>query len=174
MDLLTFPALAGPVLIEAVRFLFDRTGAVLDRRAGRTPLEEPEEVLGHPEPLRVRPQELTDDRVDRLSQAHGALQVYLSRPDFLQGDDADLRELLGMLRRDLEEIYGRGLPFGLEEQRPNPGVNVAQRATFVQNRQVGVRAGRIAGGAGVRVEQDAGVIGESGEQVGIEVEGTIG
>lgn len=174
MDLLTFPALAGPVLVETVRFLFDRAGAVLDRRSGRVPVEEPEQVSGHAEPLRVRPEELTDARSDRLSQAHGALRVYLSRPDFLQGDDADLRELLGTLRRDLEEIYGRGLPFGEERDRPAPGVSVSQRATFVGNRQVGARARDIAAGAGLRVEQDAGIIGESGEQVGVEVDGTIG
>lgn len=174
MDLLAFPALAGPVLVETVKFLFDRAGAVLDRRTGRVPLEEPEQVPGHAEPLRIRPQELTDIRIDRLSQAQGALRVYLSRPDFLQGDDADLRELLGTLRRDLEEIYGRGLPFGEEEQRPNPGVGVSQRAAFVANRQIGVRSRGIAPGAGVQVVQDAGIIGESGEQVGVEVEGTIG
>ena len=37
MDPLAFPVLAGTLLTEAVRFLFDLASAVLDRRAGRVP-----------------------------------------------------------------------------------------------------------------------------------------
>lgn len=112
MDPLSFPVLAGTMLTEAVKFLFDRAGAVLDRRAGRVPVEEPEQVAGRSAALQVRAAELTDARVERLSQAQGALRVYLSRPNLLQGDDDDLRDLLAQLRRDLEEVYGCGLPFG--------------------------------------------------------------
>lgn len=175
MDPFAFPVLAGTVLTEAVRFLFDRASAVLDRRAGRLPVEEPEQVPGQPQPLLVRGPALTDERVVRITGAHGALRVYLSRPEFLQGDDHELREVLGGLRRDLEEVYGRRLPFGDESEADRPGVEVCQQADFLKGKQVGMRVGGdITERGRGRVEQKAGTIEEAGEQVGIEVEGNIG
>ncbi|CAL9552398.1 hypothetical protein [Streptomyces sp. enrichment culture] len=175
MDPLAFPVLAGTLLTEAVRFLFDRASAVLDRRAGRVPVEEPEQVPGQTQPLRVMAPALTDERVARITGAHGALRVYLSRPEFLQGDDTELRNVLGRLRRDLEEVYGRRLPFGDEQEKDRPGVEVSQRADSLHGRQVGVRVGGdVTEGGRARVDQNAGTIEETGEQVGIEVEGSIG
>ncbi|WP_234392713.1 hypothetical protein [Streptomyces sp. XY152] len=128
-----------------------------------------------PQPLLVRAPALTDERVARITGAHGALRVYLSRPEFLQGDDKELRELLGRLRRDLEEVYGRRLPFGDEKESDRPGVAVSQRADSLRGKQVGMRVGGdITERARARVDQEAGTIEEAGEQVGIEVEGTIG
>lgn len=175
MDPLAFPVLAGTLLTEAVRFLFDRASAVLDRRAGRVSVEEPEQVPGQPQPLLVRAPALTDERVARITGAHGALRVYLSRPEFLHSDDNDLRELLGRLRRDLEEVYGRRLPFGDEKETDRPGVEVSQQADSLRGKQVGMRVrGDITERGQARVDQKAGTIEETGEQVGIDVEGTIG
>ncbi|MFG3197995.1 hypothetical protein ACGFYT_17840 [Streptomyces sp. NPDC048208] len=175
MDPLAFPVLAGTLLTEAVKFLFDRASAVLDRRAGRVPVEEPEQVSGQTQPLMVRTPALTDERVARITGAHGALRVYLSRPEFLLGDDTQLREVLGRLRRDLEEVYGRRLPFGDEKDTDRPGVEVHQRADSLRGKQVGTRVGGdITERGRVHVNQDAGTVEETGEQVGIEVEGTIG
>ncbi|MEU3995614.1 hypothetical protein AB0E76_07290 [Streptomyces fungicidicus] len=175
MDALAFPVLAGTLLTEAVRFLFDRAGAVLDRRAGRVPVEEPEQVSGRTQPLLVRAPALTDERVARITEAHGALRVYLSRPEFLQGDDTELRKLLGRVRRDLEEVYGRRLPFGDEREGDRPGVEVSQRADSLHGKQVGMRVGGdITERGQARVDQEARTIEETGEQVGIEVEGSIG
>ncbi|MEU5646401.1 hypothetical protein AB0H26_43545 [Streptomyces milbemycinicus] len=175
MDPLAFPVLAGTLLTEAVRFLFDRASAVLDRRAGRVPVAEPEQVPGQTQPLLVRAPALTDERVARITGAHGALRVYLSRPEFLRSDDIELRELLGRLRRDLEEAYGRRLPFGDETEADRPGVEVSQRADSLHGKQVGMRVGSgITERGRARVNQEAGTIEETGEQVGIEVEGTIG
>ncbi|MCX4823196.1 hypothetical protein OG883_25570 [Streptomyces sp. NBC_01142] len=174
MDPLAFPVLAGTVLTEAVKFLFERAGAVLDRRAGRVTAEEREQVPGQTQPLLARPTELTEERVARITGAHAALRVYLSRPEFLQGEDTDLRELLGRLRRDLEEVYGRRLPFGEESKEDRPGVEISQRTETLQGKQVGMRVGGITERGRARVEQDTGVIEETGEQVGIEIEGTIG
>ncbi|MGW1792387.1 hypothetical protein ACWCO0_28160 [Streptomyces tubercidicus] len=173
MDPLSFPVLAGTMLTEAVKFLFDRAGAVLDRRAGRVPVEEPEQVAGRSAALQVRAAELTDARVERLSQAQGALRVYLSRPNLLQGDDDDLRDLLAQLRRDLEEVYGCGLPFG-DEERPRPGAEVSQHADEVSGQQVGIRAQSMTANARARVVQTAKTITETGEQVGLHIDGSIG
>ncbi|MCT9138289.1 hypothetical protein [Streptomyces violarus] len=173
MDPLAFPVLAGAVLTEAVRFLFDRASAVLDRRAGRVPVEEPERVAGRQESLQVRATELTDARTERIGQAQGALRVYLSRPDLLQGDDEGLRDLLGQLRRDLEEVYGCGLPFG-DEQRPQPGAEVSQHADEISGQQVGIRAQGMTDKGRARVVQTAKTITESGEQVGLHFDGPIG
>ncbi|WP_326766119.1 hypothetical protein OG978_17430 [Streptomyces sp. NBC_01591] len=173
MDPLAFPVLAGAVLTEAVKFLFDRASAVLDRRAGRVPVEEPERVAGLPDTLQVRAAELTDARMERISQAQGAVRVYLSRPDLLQGDDEGLRELLGQLRRDLEEAYGRGLPFG-DEQRPRLGAEVSQHADEISGQQVGIRAQGLTDKGRARVVQTAKTITESGEQVGLQFDGPIG
>ncbi|MEU2910336.1 hypothetical protein ACFYM3_24190 [Streptomyces massasporeus] len=173
MDPLAFPVLAGTVFTEAVKFLFDRASAVLDRRAGRVPVEEPESVVGQPSALQVRAGELTDSRVERISQAQGALQVYLSRPGLLQGDDEGLRELLGQLRRDLEVVYGCALPFG-DEHRPRPGAEVTQHADEVSGQQVGIRAQGMTAEGRARVVQTAKTITESGEQVGLHFDGTIG
>ncbi|MGW3660670.1 hypothetical protein ACWD6R_35705 [Streptomyces sp. NPDC005151] len=175
MDPLAFPVLAGTVLTEAVKFLFDRASAVLDRRTGRVPIDEPEQTPGQTQPLLVRAPSLTDERVARITGAHGALRVYLSRPEFLQGDDTELREVLGRLRRDLEEVYGRRLPFGEERNADRPGVEVSQRADSLYGKQVGMRVGGdITERGRARVDQEAVTIEETGEQVGIEVEGTIG
>ncbi|MCG7207261.1 hypothetical protein [Streptomyces arenae] len=175
MDPLAFPVLAGTLLTEAVRFLFDRASAVLDRRTGRVPVEEPEQVPGQAEPLLVRASTLSDERVARLTGGQGALRVYLSRPELLQGDDVELRELLGQLRRDLEEVYGRRLPFGDETEADRPGVEVSQRADDVRGKQVGMRVGGdITDRGRAHVDQEAGTIQETGEQVGIEVQGTLG
>ena len=175
MDALAFPALAGSLLTEAVKFLFDRASAVLDRRAGRVPVEEPEQVAGHTQPLLVRTQALTNERLARITGAHGALRVYLSRPEFLLGDDAELREVLGRLRRDLEEAYGRRLPFGDEKETDRPGVEISQQADFLHGKQIGMRVGGdITERGRAHVDQNAGTIEATGEQVGIEVEGTIG
>ncbi|MEU0166757.1 hypothetical protein ABZ214_15020 [Streptomyces iakyrus] len=173
MDPLAFPVLAGTVFTEAVKFLFDRASAVLDRRAGRVPVEEPESVVGRPSALQVRAGELTDSRVERISQAQGALQVYLSRPGLLQGDDEGLRDLLGQLRRDLEVVYGCALPFG-DEHRPRPGAEVTQHADEVSGQQVGVRAQGMTAEGRARVVQTAKTITETGEQVGLHFDGTIG
>ncbi|WP_328377955.1 hypothetical protein OHB13_19505 [Streptomyces sp. NBC_00440] len=175
MDPLTFPMLAGTALTEAVKFLFDRAGAVLDRRAGRVPVEEPEHVEGQVGPLTVRPAELSSARIERITEARGALQVYLTRPALMQADGPGLRDLLGALRLDLEEIYGRQLPFGDEEERPSrPGVSVTQRAEQLTGSQVGVRAQDISRTGRVRVDQSARVIEAAAEQVGVEIDGTIG
>ncbi|WP_225796314.1 hypothetical protein [Streptomyces aculeolatus] len=174
MDPFAFPVLAGTVLTEAVRFLFDRASAVLDRRAGRLPVEEPEQNLGQPQPLLIRETALTDERIARITGAHGALRVYLSRPELLQGDDNDLRDVLGGLRQDLEEVYGRRLPFGDEAEAARPGVEVYQQADSLKGKQVGIRVGDTTERGRARVDQKAGTIEEAGEQVGIEVEGTIG
>lgn len=173
MDPMAFPALAGTVLTEAVKFLFDRAGAVLDRRAGRVAIDEPECVAGQAELLRVRAAELTDARVERINQAQGALRVYLSRPGLLQGDDEALRNLLSQLRRDLEEVYGCGLPFG-DEQRPRPGAEVSQHADEISGQQVGIRAQGMTAEGRVRVVQTAKTITETGEQVGLHFDGLIG
>ncbi|WP_435843378.1 hypothetical protein [Streptomyces fungicidicus] len=148
---------------------------MLDRRAGRVPVEEPEQVSGRTQPLLVRAPALTDERVARITEAHGALRVYLSRPEFLQGDDTELRKLLGRVRRDLEEVYGRRLPFGDEREGDRPGVEVSQRADSLHGKQVGMRVGGdITERGQARVDQEARTIEETGEQVGIEVEGSIG
>ncbi|MBQ1113483.1 hypothetical protein [Streptomyces sp. C3-3] len=173
MDPLVFPVLAGTVLTEAVRFLFDRASAVLDRRAGRVPIEEPELVAGRSETLQVRAAELTDARVERIMQAQGALRVYQSRPNLLQGDDEELRDLLGHLRRDLEEVYGSALPFG-DEQRPRPGAEVSQHADEISGQQVGIRAQGMTAMGRARVVQTAKTITETGEQVGLHINGSIG
>ncbi|MGV9395131.1 hypothetical protein [Streptomyces sp. NPDC003668] len=148
---------------------------MLDRRAGRVPVGQPEQVPGRAQPLLVSAPALTDERVARITEAHGALRVYLSRPEFLQGDDSELRELLGGLRRDLEEVYGRRLPFGTEREGDRPGVEVSQRADSLHGKQVGMRVGGdITERGQARVDQEAKSIEETGEQVGIEVEGTLG
>ncbi|MGW5527963.1 hypothetical protein [Streptomyces xanthochromogenes] len=174
MDPLTFPMLVGTALTEAVKFLFDRAGAVLDRRAGRVPVEEPEQIDGQIGALTVRPAELSSARIERITEARGALQVYLTRPALLQGDDPGLRDLLGALRLDLEEIYGRQLPFGEEERPARPGVSVTQRAEQLTGHQVGVRAQDISRTGRVRVDQSAKVVEAAAEQVGVEIDGTIG
>ncbi|WP_030898527.1 hypothetical protein [Streptomyces sp. NRRL F-5126] len=175
MDPFAFPVLAGTLLTEAVRFLFDRASAVMDRRAGRVPVEEPEQVPGQTQPLLVMAPKLTDERVARITGAHGALRVYLSRPKYLQGDDTELRRVLGCLRRDLEEVYGRRLPFGDEKEADRPGVEVSQQADSLHGRQVGMRVGGdITERGRARVDQNARTIEETGEQVGIEVDGSIG
>ncbi|MEU1624188.1 hypothetical protein ABZ746_02350 [Streptomyces sp. NPDC020096] len=173
MDPLAFPVLAGTVLTEAVKFLFDRASAVLDRRAGRVPIDEPERVAGRPETLQVHAAELTDGRVERIMQAHGALRVYLSRPALVNGDDEELRDLLGHLRRDLEVVYGRVLPFG-DEQRPQPGAEVSQHADEISGQQVGIRAQGMTAKGRARVVQTAKTITETGEQVGLHFDGPIG
>ncbi|MFG2918024.1 hypothetical protein ACGF0D_34675 [Kitasatospora sp. NPDC048298] len=173
MDPLSFPVLTGTVLQEAVKFLFDRAAAALDRRAGRAPLA-PERQTGHAEPLQPRLAELTETRIERIMQAQGALGVYLARPELLQGDDERLRELLSHLRADLEAIYGQKFAFGSEKQPPRPGVEVRQRADSVINRQVGVRAHGVSETARVQVIQTARTIEATGEQVGVEIEGPIG
>ncbi|MGW6526668.1 hypothetical protein [Streptomyces venezuelae] len=147
---------------------------MLDRRAGRVPVEEPEQIPGQTQPLLVSAPALTDERVARITGAQGALRVYLSRPEFLQGDDSELRELLGRLRRDLEEIYERRLPFGDEKESDRPGVEVSQQTDSLHGKQVGMRVGGITERGRARVDQEAGTIEETGEQVGIETEGTIG
>ncbi|MET7360485.1 hypothetical protein ABZS76_18825 [Streptomyces sp. NPDC005562] len=174
MDALAFPTLAGTILSEAVKFLFDRASSVLDRRAGRVPAEGPEQVAGQAQPLLVRPQALTDERVSRITGAHGALRVYLSRPELLVGDDAELKEVLGRLRRDLEEVYGRRLPFGDEKEADRPGVEISQQADLLYGKQVGMRVGGITERGRAHIDQNAGTVEATGEQVGIEVEGTLG
>ncbi|MGW1838657.1 hypothetical protein [Streptomyces sp. NPDC002067] len=173
MDPLAFPVLAGTVLTEAVKFLFERASAVLDRRAGRTPVEEPESVEGWPDTLLVQAGELTDARVERINQAQGALRVYMSRPDLLQGSDEELRDLLGQLRRDLENIYGCSLPFG-GEQRPRPGAEVSQHTDELSGKQVGIRAQGMTAKGRAQVVQTAKVITDTGEQVGLHFDGPIG
>lgn len=169
MDPLAFPVLAGTVLTEAVKFLFDRAATILDRRAGRASVE-PELVTGEAEPLSA---ELTEPRIARIMQAQGALSVYLARPELLRGDDEGLREILGRLRADLEAIYGRRFLFGAE-QHTRPGVEVFQHADHIANKQVGVRSHGVSGTARVQVTQTAKIIGATGEQVGVEIEGSIG
>ncbi|MYS79484.1 hypothetical protein [Embleya scabrispora] len=173
MDALAFPVLAGTMLSEAVRFLFDRANAVLDRRAGRVPIDEPERLAGQAEALQVRPTELTDGRVERITQAQGALRVYMSRPGLLHSDDEELRDLLGRLRRDLEEVYGCTLPVG-EEERPQPSATVSQHSNTNSGKQIAVLAQRITGTGQARVVQSTNTNEAGAELIGVQIEGSIG
>lgn len=173
MDPIAFPVLAGVLLNEAIKFLFDRASSVLDRRAGRIPVEQPEEVVGQEKPLQVHAESLTDERAERISQARGALAVYLSRPELLRGDDNALRSLLGEIRQDLEEVYACRFTFG-DQESPQPGVNIIQRAEIVDNKQIGARAHSIGDSINLGIIQNANLISDTGEQVGLEIDGPIG
>ncbi|MFG2720700.1 hypothetical protein ACGFW5_20720 [Streptomyces sp. NPDC048416] len=75
----------------------------------------------------------------------------------------------------MEEAYGRHLPFGDEKKTDRPGIEVSQQADLSHGKQVGMRVGGdITERGRAHVDQNAGTIEATGEQVGIEVEGTIG
>jgi hypothetical protein len=172
-DPISFPVLAGATLTGAITFLYNRVGAVLDRRAGKTPVDAPEVIEGLPEPLQARTEALTDERVQRLKRLADALELYRNQPQPPVGDDKTLRRILGGLRQDLEAIYGVAFSFG-DEQRNKPTVCVIQHTDDVVGVQRGIKARAMSDRANVSVTQITNTIHSSGEITGLEIDGTIG
>ncbi|MFJ4652125.1 hypothetical protein ACIP5Y_12745 [Nocardia sp. NPDC088792] len=172
MDPIAFPVLAGALLNEAIRFLFNRANAVLDRRAGRMPVEEPEQIAGQPHPLLVHAEALADDdRIERVAQARDVLEQYLADPDRAREGDEDLRQVLAALKRDLEAIYGQEFVFA--EQRPGPTVDVSQNVDSIADTVTGVKATRVGGQAKVHVDQKSTRVESGGSMTGADL-GSIG
>ncbi|MFF3672328.1 hypothetical protein [Microtetraspora malaysiensis] len=173
VDPLSFPVLAGAALTGAITFLYGRLGAVLDRRAGGIASEEPEILEGHTEPLQIRSEALTADRVQRLERAAGTLSVYRDHPELAEADIEKLRPTLGQLRQDLAEIYGTQFLFG-DEQSDRPGINVMQITEDLYGKQRGVRARQLTDSVQLSVDQRTKTVHPGGELTGIEIDGTIG
>ncbi|GAA3423686.1 hypothetical protein GCM10018953_08690 [Streptosporangium nondiastaticum] len=171
-DPISFPVLLGATLTGAITFLYGRIGAVLDRRAGRTPAGEPETLEGYDEPLQIQSDALTSDRVQRLERAAGTLSVYRDHPELAEADIEKLRPTLGQLRQDLETIYGTRFLFG-DEQSDRPGINVTQITEDLHGQQRGIKAKQIAHGTNINLHQRSNTVHPGGDLTGIEVDGTI-
>jgi len=174
MEPLTLSALAASALTQAVKFLYDRAGAALDRRATakQNVGNLDSEVLANPlEPLRINSTALTVDRVARLERARGELSAYVQdRP--ISPDDQDLLATLTRVREDLEAVYGQRFTF-VGEQRPRARVSVRQDEDHVDGAVTGIAASGLSGTVDVSVEQRAGVVHRDGEVTGLRLDGTL-
>jgi hypothetical protein len=177
-DPIAFPTLAGAALTGAITFMYNRIGAVMDRRSGRVSPEQPDLVEGLPEPLVVRMHTLTPERVARLTSYAETLRHYRDGPQLLRGGDAELRQTLAGLRRELENVYDVAFEFPGDESCPTsanrPVVRVDQSADFLLGSRRGVIANGVSGSAEVHVTQRDHVIGPNAESIGVEIDGTIG
>lgn len=173
VDPISFPFLAGAALTGAVNFLYNRLGAVLDRRHGKIAADTPEVIEGHTTPVQLHLDALDEGEMARLEQLAQQLRIYQEHPEILREDDQNLRRLLGEVRKDLEAIYGLPLRFDGEENA-EPGIRIIQESEEVEGVQRAIKARAVSPNAQIATDQRARVIRRGGEQTGLEIEGTIG
>ncbi|MBF8191454.1 hypothetical protein ITP53_38315 [Nonomuraea sp. K274] len=173
VDPLSFPVLAGAALTATITFIYNRIGAVLDRRAGRIAPDLPDTIEGSSEALTVHSESLTEEQVKTLERSAGTLGVYLDHPELLRGDDEKLRETLGKLRTILELAYDRELIFA-DKQTAGPSLRVTMRSDEVSGIQRGIKAKSVSGPTHINVEQTGKRIAKGGEMTGVEIDGPIG
>ncbi|MFD7713746.1 hypothetical protein [Streptomyces sp. NPDC059786] len=161
-------------------FLFGRLGAVLDRRGGNdadAPIDSTASpVLAEPSAsLRIRDEELTEERIRRLEAVARELAVYHRNPALIRADDEHLLHAMSELRDDLETVYGQSLSF-VGERRYAPGVRVRQSVDEVEADGVAraVKVGRVTAEASADIEQRSKVVREGGELTALEIDGTLG
>ncbi|MGP4104555.1 hypothetical protein [Nonomuraea sp. KM90] len=172
VDPLSFPVLAGAALTATITFIYNRIGAVLDRRAGRISPDIPDAIEGSTETLTVQSDSLSDEEIKNLERYAGMLGVYLDHPELLRGSDEKLRSNLGEIRSILEIAYGREFRFG-DEHSDGPTLRVTLRSDQISGTQRGIKARSVSGSARLDVEQVGKVITETGEMTGIEIDGSI-
>lgn len=167
---------ATSALPQAFGFLFGRLGAALDRRA-QPQEQEPTcpALVAAPTPFRLRPEELTEERLRRLEGAARELAVYRRNPNLIRLEDDVLVQTLSQVREDLEIVYGQRFTF-VGEQRPAAGVRVIQRMDEVEQDAVAraVRARNVTDKASVDIDQRTKTVHRGGEVTGLEVDGTLG
>ena len=166
VDPLSFPELAGAALSQAFAFLFGRLSRVLDNRgkAAEEPerVETPEVMQGRLDPLAARPN-VVEENLAELRELAGTLGVYERNPERLDGHDDNLRKDLARLRALLEKVYGQRITFR-GETREATGVVVEQRMDAVAGEVTGVRGGRV---SQARVSQDIKRVGRDSSVIGV-------
>ncbi|MBB4791485.1 hypothetical protein [Streptomyces nodosus] len=179
-DQLSLATVATSAIPQIFAFLFGRLGAVLDRRGGNN-ADAPFDSTASPvltEPsasLRIRDEELTEERIRRLETMARELAVYHRNPALIRADDEHLLLAMSALRDDLETIYGQSLSF-VGERRSAPGVRVRQSVDEVEADGVAraVRVGRVTADASADIEQRTKVVRRGGELTALEIDGTLG
>ncbi|WP_344406079.1 hypothetical protein [Streptomyces longisporus] len=177
-DALAFPALAASALTQAMGFLYRRAEVVLDCRAQRSeaseplpPEEVPEVVVGDPgHALDFDPDEVTDERAERLETLMEVLGLYAENEHLVQEQEERLRRTLGRLRTLLEDVYGRRITFVGEEQRPTSGMRIVNRARDVHGVSRALKARRVSSDANPDILHTAEVVHPGGEMTSVEVD----
>jgi hypothetical protein len=174
MEPFTLSALAASALTQAFKFLYDRAGAALDRRAEikKGEVVEEAEVLATPlKPLQIDSEALTVDRLARLDQARHEMAAYLQgRP--VSPDDHDLIKLLTQVREDLEAVYGQRFTF-VGEPRSRAQVTVRQDHDEIVGTVTGIAAAGLSGSVDVEVEQQSKIVHQGGEITGLRLDGSL-
>lgn len=173
VDPLSFPALAGAAIAATITFIYNRIGAVLDRRAGRVAPDLPDAIEGSSEALIVHTDALTEEHVETLERSAGKLSVYLDHPELIREDDEKLREILEKLKGILELAYDRKFVSD-DEEGGGPKLQVTMRSDEVSGVQRGIKAKSVTGSTSITVDQSGKRIAEGGEMTGIEIDGPIG
>ncbi|MCX5111006.1 hypothetical protein OOK13_21150 [Streptomyces sp. NBC_00378] len=177
-DALAFPALAASALTQAIGFLLHRAEVVLDRHTERRdtsepllPEEVPDVVVGDPgHALDFDPDEVTEERAERLETLVEALELYAENGHLVEGQDERLRRTLGRLRTLLEDVYGRRITFASEEERPASGMRIVNRARDVHGVSRALKARRVSSGVNPDILHTAEVVHPGGEMTSVEVD----
>jgi len=171
-DPLAFPVLAGAVLTQGFGFLYSQLEVLLERwraqREGRqVPVVEVAEVpavmVGQLAPLQIN-DGLLADKAEELSLLQSLLAQYVGRAE-VDGQDPQLRILLGRLRVTLERIYGQRLTFQGED-RPATGVRIVQRVDDVQGELFGLDVRSLDERARAEVSQTVTTVHRDGRVIG--------
>lgn len=158
-DPLAFPVLAGAALTQGFGFLYGQLQSLLERRRAQregrqVPMaeatESPAVLVGRLAPLQIDDR-LLAEKAEELSLLQSLLAQYAGRAE-VDGQDPQLRTLLGRLRASLERIYGQRLTFQ-GENRPASGVLIDQIAVDVQGELVGLDVGSVGERARAEVSQ---------------------
>ncbi|MET8366289.1 hypothetical protein ABZU53_22270 [Micromonospora sp. NPDC005194] len=171
-DPLAFPVLAGAALTQGFNFLYDELQALLERRRAQREgrplpvaeaLRTPPVLAGRMGPLNVD-DSLLAEKAEELSLLNSLLEQYTGLSE-LDGQDPQLRIILGRLRATLETIYGQRLTFHLED-RPTTGVRINQSVDDVSGELIGLDAGALGERARAEVSQNVGTVHSDSTVVG--------
>lgn len=164
-DPLALSALSASALTAAFKFLFDRAGTFLDRWADRRVAAKPSD--GECDSM---PAEEFAERLSDLRESTAALAVYQRHSLPITPDDALLVQAMEIVRTQLKMITGDRLPI---DDPSAVGVVVRQTVRRAEGSTVGIDAKAVEHGSNASVEQEVGVVEQTGEVVGMRIRGPL-
>lgn len=171
MDPVSLSSLGAVGVGYAVKFLFDRASAVLDRRAQRNAAEAalPPTTSGTPHnSTKPGGTGQAADAVEaerELADAMRVLQVYRTHDLPVKADDEQLMNCLGRMHAALEQVEGAPIDLTAHVQAM---IEVEQTADVVRGDMTGARVDALQPDTTARIRQQIGSVEHGGTVIGFQ------
>jgi hypothetical protein len=168
-DALSFSAMSAAALTSAFKFLFDRAGKLLDRRADRRGNAADTSTTVDDDPAAS---EVAVRQLEALRQAVAVLEVYHDHSIVIRPDDVRLVCAMDTARTQMEAILGQPLDFTAVLEAC-ADVVIKQEVEQVAGTTVGMKAASVGGETTVEINQAAHTVAKGAEMIGLQVDGPL-